>query len=125
MPVHRVKVDGKEGWQYGQTGKVYYGPDARKKAEAQAAAIHASQAKRASLTYREVLEKMAAANEVKIPKNEFQRAYEKLMKLPGYDTRPPKQKQQDNKIVIRDASTKQWIKIEWSPDAPKGKENDK
>lgn len=36
MPVHKTK-DG--GYQWGQSGKVYYGKDARRKAEAQGKAI--------------------------------------------------------------------------------------
>ena len=36
MPVHKTK-DG--GYQWGKTGKVYYGKDAKKKAEAQGRAI--------------------------------------------------------------------------------------
>ena len=40
MPVRKVKVGGKVGYRYGQTGKIY--PD-RKRAEAQGAAIRASQ----------------------------------------------------------------------------------
>ena len=42
MPVR--KVDG--GYQYGSSGKIYYGKGARRKAETQGAAIRASQAKR-------------------------------------------------------------------------------
>ena len=58
MPVHRVTIDGVEGWRYGDTGKLYTGKDARRKAIAQAAAIHASQSKRAS--YMDIMEKLAA-----------------------------------------------------------------
>lgn len=39
MPVHRTK-DG--GYQWGTTGKVYYGKDAKDKAEKQGKAIRAS-----------------------------------------------------------------------------------
>lgn len=39
MPVHKTK-DG--GYQWGKTGKVYYGKDARKKAELQGYAIEKS-----------------------------------------------------------------------------------
>ena len=39
MPVHKTK-DG--GYQWGTTGKVYYGKDAKKKAEAQGQAIRKS-----------------------------------------------------------------------------------
>ena len=39
MPVHKTK-DG--GYQWGQTGKIYYGKNARKKAEAQGQAIEKS-----------------------------------------------------------------------------------
>ena len=35
MPVHKIQG----GYQYGQTGKKYYGKDAKKKAEKQALAI--------------------------------------------------------------------------------------
>jgi hypothetical protein len=46
MPLKRCKVGGKWGWKYGDSGKCYTGPDARKKAEKQAAAIKISQNKR-------------------------------------------------------------------------------
>ena len=39
MPVHKV---GKDGYQWGSSGKVYRGKDAKKKAEAQGQAIRAS-----------------------------------------------------------------------------------
>ena len=39
MPVHKV---GKDGYQWGTTGKVYHGKDARRKAEAQGTAIEKS-----------------------------------------------------------------------------------
>jgi hypothetical protein len=39
MPVHKTK-DG--GYQWGNSGKVYYGKDAKKKAEAQGQAVLAS-----------------------------------------------------------------------------------
>ena len=38
MPVHRIQG----GYQYGQTGKKYYGKDAKQKAERQALAIRLS-----------------------------------------------------------------------------------
>lgn len=38
MPVHKIQG----GYQYGQTGKKYYGKDAKKKAERQALAIRLS-----------------------------------------------------------------------------------
>lgn len=38
MPVHKIQG----GYQYGQTGKKYYGKDAKKKAEKQALAIRLS-----------------------------------------------------------------------------------
>lgn len=41
MPVHRVKG----GYRYGESGKLYTGKGAKKKAEKQAAAIHISQIK--------------------------------------------------------------------------------
>lgn len=121
MPVHRVNINGKEGWQYGQTGKVYYGPVARRKAEAQAAAIHASQNKRAHITYREVLEKVAAAvarNGLKSPKNPFIQEYDKLCKGFDFNTKPPKPEKPERKKVVQDPKTKTWLKIEWSEDMP-------
>lgn len=39
MPVHKV---GKDGYQWGNTGKVYHGKDAKKKAEIQGQAIKKS-----------------------------------------------------------------------------------
>lgn len=39
MPVHKV---GKDGYQWGNTGKVYRGKDAKKKAERQEQAIRAT-----------------------------------------------------------------------------------
>lgn len=42
MPVHKTK-DG--GYQWGETGKVYHGPDAKEKAEKQGEAIRISQVK--------------------------------------------------------------------------------
>lgn len=39
MPVHKV---GKDGYQWGNSGKIYRGKDARRKAEAQGKAIIAS-----------------------------------------------------------------------------------
>ena len=39
MPVHKV---GKDGYQWGKTGKIYRGKDARRKAEAQGTAIEKS-----------------------------------------------------------------------------------
>lgn len=40
MPVHKISG----GYQYGQTGKKYYGEDAKRKAELQGRAIKVSQA---------------------------------------------------------------------------------
>lgn len=39
MPVHKV---GKDGYQWGRTGKIYFGKNARRKAEAQGKAIEES-----------------------------------------------------------------------------------
>ena len=120
MPVHRVNINGKNGWQYGQTGKIYYGPDARRKAEAQAAAIHAAQSKKAHITYREVLDKMAAVptNGLKPPTNPFIKDYNKLCKGFDYNTKPPKPQRPERKKVVQDPKTKTWLKIEWSEDMP-------
>lgn len=35
MPIHKAEKDGKEGWQFGEHGKVYTGPDAKHRAEEQ------------------------------------------------------------------------------------------
>ena len=40
MPVHKIKFG---GYQYGKTGKIYYGKDAKKKATQQGQAIKISQ----------------------------------------------------------------------------------
>lgn len=42
MPVKRVYEDGKYGYKWGEHGHVYFGPDAKKKAEEQGRAIEAS-----------------------------------------------------------------------------------
>jgi len=42
MPVHKVTKNGKTGYQWGTTGKAYFGPGAKKKAQDQAQAIYAS-----------------------------------------------------------------------------------
>ena len=39
MPVHKV---GKDGYQWGKSGKIYHGKDARRKAEAQGKAIEST-----------------------------------------------------------------------------------
>jgi hypothetical protein len=44
MPVHKVIKNGKTGYQWGTTGKAYFGTDAKKQADDQASAIRASQA---------------------------------------------------------------------------------
>jgi len=44
MPIHKVTKNGKTGYQWGTTGKAYFGTDAKKKATDQAQAIKASQA---------------------------------------------------------------------------------
>jgi len=41
MPIHKVTKNGKTGYQWGSQ-KAYFGPGAKKKAEAQAKAIYAS-----------------------------------------------------------------------------------
>ncbi len=45
MPVHKTKKNGKVGYQWGKSGKVYTGKDAKKKAAAQGRAIKASENK--------------------------------------------------------------------------------
>lgn len=42
MPLQQCTSNGKSGWKYGESGKCYTGPNAKKKAAKQAAAIHAS-----------------------------------------------------------------------------------
>ena len=42
MPIHKVKVGKKEGFQWGEKGKKYTGSDAKKKAGKQAAAAFAN-----------------------------------------------------------------------------------
>lgn len=44
MPIKECQKNGKPGWKYGDSGKCYTGPDGKKKAGKQAAAIKASQA---------------------------------------------------------------------------------
>jgi hypothetical protein len=39
MPLKRCTKDGKSGWKWGDEGKCYTGPDAKKKAAKQGAAI--------------------------------------------------------------------------------------
>lgn len=39
MPAQRCQIDGQSGWKWGNEGKCYVGPDARRKAEAQGKAI--------------------------------------------------------------------------------------
>ena len=39
MPLKECQIDGKKGWKWGDSGKCYTGPDAKKKAIAQAIAI--------------------------------------------------------------------------------------
>ena len=39
MPIHKTKSG---GWQWGKSGKVYYGPNAKEKAEMQARAAYAN-----------------------------------------------------------------------------------
>ena len=43
MPVKPCTIDGKSGWKYGDRGKCYTGPDAKKKATQQGQAIKASE----------------------------------------------------------------------------------
>lgn len=43
MPVHPVYKNGKIGYQWGKTGKVYFGPQGKQKAQQQGAAIKASE----------------------------------------------------------------------------------
>lgn len=42
MPLKKCVVNGKQGWKWGDEGKCYTGPDAKKKALEQAKAIRAS-----------------------------------------------------------------------------------
>jgi hypothetical protein len=42
MPVHKVTKNGKTGYQWGNSGKVYTGKDAEKKASEQGRAAHAN-----------------------------------------------------------------------------------
>ena len=42
MPVHKATKNGKKGFQWGTSGKVYTGPGAKAKAVKQARAIYAS-----------------------------------------------------------------------------------
>jgi len=42
MPVHKVIKNGKTGYQWGNSGKIYTGPGAEKKAEAQGRAAYAN-----------------------------------------------------------------------------------
>jgi hypothetical protein len=42
MPVHKVTVDGKEGYKWGTSGKVYTGPGAKEKAARQGQAAYAN-----------------------------------------------------------------------------------
>ena len=39
MPLKECQIDGRKGWKYGDSGKCYTGPDAKKKAIAQGIAI--------------------------------------------------------------------------------------
>ena len=42
MPVHKVIKDGKVGYRWGDSGKIYFGPQARQKAAAQGRAAYAA-----------------------------------------------------------------------------------
>ena len=42
MPVHKIRKDGKVGYQWGQHGKIYYGKGAASKAAAQGRAAYAN-----------------------------------------------------------------------------------
>jgi hypothetical protein len=42
MPVHKVRQDGRVGYQWGQSGKVYFGSGAMKRAAQQGQAAHAA-----------------------------------------------------------------------------------
>lgn len=46
MPVHAITEKGRRGYQWGKTGKKYFGSGARAKAEAQGMAIKADIARR-------------------------------------------------------------------------------
>jgi hypothetical protein len=47
MPVHKVMVNGKPGYKWGSSGKVYTGPGAAQKAAQQGQAVYASGYKKA------------------------------------------------------------------------------
>jgi len=49
MPVHKASKQGKSGFQYGTTGKIYIGPGAHLRAVKQAQAIHASQTRQSQM----------------------------------------------------------------------------
>jgi hypothetical protein len=42
MPVHKVREDGRVGYQWGNSGKVYFGPGAMRRATRQGQAAHAA-----------------------------------------------------------------------------------
>lgn len=41
MPVHKVKIGSRTGYRWGNSGKVYFGPNAREKATRQGRAAYA------------------------------------------------------------------------------------
>jgi hypothetical protein len=52
MPLIKVRQEGKEGWKFGESGAVYFGPGGRGKARKQGAAIKISQARRRAMNIR-------------------------------------------------------------------------
>lgn len=42
MPVHKVRENGRVGYQWGNSGKVYFGPGAMRRATRQGQAAHAA-----------------------------------------------------------------------------------
>jgi len=42
MPVHKVRENGRVGYQWGNSGKVYFGPGAMRRARRQGQAAHAA-----------------------------------------------------------------------------------
>ena len=52
MPVHKVRQDGKTGYQWGNSGKVYFGPGAAMKAAKQGQAAHAAGYKGSTSRYK-------------------------------------------------------------------------
>lgn len=45
MPIYKITQKGKTGYRYGKHGKIYFGKNAKQKAETQMRAIYASKAR--------------------------------------------------------------------------------